>query len=124
MEAWLQPLADAGADIFHCSQRRFWEPEFEGSDLNFAGWAKKLTGQPTITVGSVGLSGEFVAAMGGEGSKPASIEGLIKRLEAEEFDLVGVGRALLVDPYWVQKVRDGKDGELLDYNASALASLY
>ena len=32
---------DAGVDIFHCSQRRFWEPEFEGSDLNFAGWAKK-----------------------------------------------------------------------------------
>jgi len=54
MEAWLQPLADAGADIFHCSQRRFWEPEYAGSDLNFAGWAKKLTGKPTITVGSVG----------------------------------------------------------------------
>jgi len=26
----------AGVDIFHCSQRRFWEPEFTGSDLNFA----------------------------------------------------------------------------------------
>ncbi len=31
MEAWLVPLADAGTDIFHCSQRRFWQPEFEGS---------------------------------------------------------------------------------------------
>jgi 2,4-dienoyl-CoA reductase-like NADH-dependent reductase (Old Yellow Enzyme family) len=54
MEDWLLPLKEAGVDIFHCSQRRFWEPEFEGSDLNFAGWAKKITGQPTITVGSVG----------------------------------------------------------------------
>jgi 2,4-dienoyl-CoA reductase-like NADH-dependent reductase (Old Yellow Enzyme family) len=44
MESWLNPMADAGIDIFHCSQRRFWEPEFEGSDLNFAGWAKKITG--------------------------------------------------------------------------------
>ena len=44
LEAWLKPLVDAGVDIFHCSQRRFWEPEFEGSDLNFAGWAKKVTG--------------------------------------------------------------------------------
>jgi len=52
MEEWLMAVVDAGADIFHCSQRRFWEPEFEGSDLNFAGWAKKLTGKPTITVGS------------------------------------------------------------------------
>jgi 2,4-dienoyl-CoA reductase-like NADH-dependent reductase (Old Yellow Enzyme family) len=98
LEAWLQPLADAGADIFHCSQRRFWEPEFEGSDLNFAGWAKKLTGAPTITVGSVGLSGEFIAAFGGEGSQPASIDGLLERLDRGEFDLVGVGRALLAGP--------------------------
>jgi 2,4-dienoyl-CoA reductase-like NADH-dependent reductase (Old Yellow Enzyme family) len=45
MEAWLVPLVGAGVDIFHCSQRRFWEPEFTGSDLNFAGWAKKLTGK-------------------------------------------------------------------------------
>jgi len=28
METWLLPLAEAGVDIFHCSQRRFWEPEF------------------------------------------------------------------------------------------------
>ncbi|RZM27029.1 MAG: NADH:flavin oxidoreductase, partial [Pedobacter sp.] len=56
MEAWLQPLVAAGVDILHCSQRRFWEPEFEESDLNFAGWAKKITGKPTITVGSVGLT--------------------------------------------------------------------
>ena len=124
MEAWLQPLADAGADIFHCSQRRFWEPEFEGSDLNFAGWAKKLTGAPTITVGSVGLSGEFIAAFGGEGSQPASIDGLLERLERGEFDLVGVGRALLQDPEWVVKVREGRQDELQAYDRGALATLY
>ncbi|KQY27365.1 1,2-oxophytodienoate reductase [Caulobacter sp. Root487D2Y] len=124
LEAWLQPLADAGADIFHCSQRRFWEPEFEGSDLNFAGWAKKLTGAPTITVGSVGLSGEFIAAFGGEGSQPASIDGLLERLERGEFDLVGVGRALLQDPEWVVKIRDGREDELKSFERSALGVLY
>jgi 2,4-dienoyl-CoA reductase-like NADH-dependent reductase (Old Yellow Enzyme family) len=51
MADFLEPLVDAGVDIFHCSQRRFWEPEFEGSDLNLAGWVKKLTGKPTITGG-------------------------------------------------------------------------
>lgn len=124
MEAWLQPLADAGADIFHCSQRRFWEPEFEGSELNFAGWAKKLTGQPTITVGSVGLTGEFIAAWGGEASQPASLDELERRLEAGEFDLVGVGRALLQDPEWVVKVRDGRNDELKSFDRSAMATLY
>ena len=60
LKAFLQPMVDAGIDCFDCSTRRFWEPEFEGSDLNFAGWTKKLMGLPTITVGSVGLTGEFV----------------------------------------------------------------
>eukprot|EP01030_Chromulinospumella_sphaerica_P018753 gene18753-18623_t len=41
---FLKPLSDAGVDIFHCSTRRFWEPEFEGSELNLAGWTRKLTG--------------------------------------------------------------------------------
>jgi 2,4-dienoyl-CoA reductase-like NADH-dependent reductase (Old Yellow Enzyme family) len=71
LEAWLNPMADAGVDIFHCSQRRFWEAEYEGSDLNFAGWAKKVTGKATITVGSVGLDGEFLAAFGGASSNQA-----------------------------------------------------
>ncbi len=58
---FLEPLTEAGTDIFHCSTRRFWEPEFEGSTLNLAGWTKKITGKPTITVGSVGLKGaDFV----------------------------------------------------------------
>jgi len=124
MEAWLEPLADAGADVFHCSQRRFWEPEFEGSDLNFAGWAKKLTGKPTITVGSVGLSGEFIAAYGGEASQPASLDGLLERLDRGEFDMVAVGRALLQDPEWAVKVRDGRNAELKSFERSAMSVLY
>ncbi|MCY1078742.1 NADH:flavin oxidoreductase [Archangium lansingense] len=123
MESWLTPLVEAGTDILHCSQRRFWEPEFEGSELNFAGWAKKLTGKPTITVGSVGLSGEFTAAFRGESSKPASLDNLLRRLEREEFDLVAVGRALLADPQWVRKVREDRHDELQDFHKEALARL-
>ncbi|WP_372785403.1 NADH:flavin oxidoreductase [Phenylobacterium sp.] len=123
METWLTTLTDAGADIIHCSQRRFWEPEFEGSDLNFAGWAKKLTGAPTIAVGSVGLTGEFIASYGGEGSKPASLDELLRRLDRGDFDLVGVGRALLQDPQWAVKIHQGRTDELMDYDRSAIMSL-
>lgn len=123
LQTWLGTLVEAGADILHCSQRRFWEPEFEGSDLNFAGWAKKLTGVPTISVGSVGLSGEFIASFAGEGSKPASLDDLIRRMEREEFDLIGVGRALLADPHWVEKVKAGRNSELMDFTPAALGSL-
>jgi 2,4-dienoyl-CoA reductase-like NADH-dependent reductase (Old Yellow Enzyme family) len=124
MEAWLRPLADAGADIFHCSQRRFWEPEFDGSDLNFAGWAKKLIGKPTITVGSVGLTGEFIASFAGESSKPASLDELLRRIDRGDFDLVAVGRALINDPQWVLKVQQGRRDELLDFSPASLATLH
>ena len=121
--AFLQPMVDAGIDCFDCSTRRFWEPEFEGSDLNFAGWTKKLTGLPTITVGSVGLSGEFVAGMGGESSEAAPIDGLVERLDKGEFDMVGVGRALLTDPNWVAKIRDGRFDELQTFEREHMLSL-
>jgi 2,4-dienoyl-CoA reductase-like NADH-dependent reductase (Old Yellow Enzyme family) len=123
MQTWLGALVDAGADVLHCSQRRFWEPEFEGSDLNFAGWAKKLTGKPTITVGSVGLSGEFVASYGGEGSQPASLDELLRRLDRGDFDLVAVGRALLQDPEWAVKVHQGRNGDLMNYSPEAMRVL-
>jgi len=123
MEEWLLPLADAGIDIFHCSQRRFWEPEFEGSDLNFAGWAKKITGKATITVGSVGLSGDFLSAFGGESSEPSSIDELLRRLDRGDFDLVAIGRALLADPEWVLKTREGRTAELKGFSKEAFGTL-
>ncbi len=127
MADWLVPLVDAGVDVFHCSQRRFWEPEFPEIDgeagLNFAGWAKKLTGASTISVGSVGLSGDFLGAFGGEGSKPASLHNLVHRMERGEFDLIAVGRAILNDPEWVRKVRTGDDEGLRDFSAAAFAEL-
>ena len=122
MAQWLTPLADAGVDIFHCSQRRFWELEFEGSDLNFAGWAKKLTGKATITVGSVGLSSDFMGAFAGQSSEPSSLDELLRRLDRQEFDLVAVGRPLLADPGWVEKIRDGQ--EVQRFAATALGTLH
>lgn len=103
MEEWLIPLKEAGVDIFHCSQRKFWEAEFEGSDLNFAGWAKKITGQPTITAGSVGLKGDLLTTFGGQVSEKNDLSELIRRLERGDFDLVAVGRAILQDPEWASK---------------------
>jgi 2,4-dienoyl-CoA reductase-like NADH-dependent reductase (Old Yellow Enzyme family) len=121
---FLAPLVEAGVDMFHCSTRRFWEPEFEGSELNLAGWVKKLSGKPTITVGSVGLDGEFTGSFAGKSSGTESIDKLLVRLEREEFDLVAVGRAILVDPEWPNKIRDGKKDELLPFTADTFGKLY
>ncbi|MFD9466208.1 NADH:flavin oxidoreductase [Streptomyces sp. NPDC060027] len=123
LEAILAPLAAAGVDAFHASTRRYWLPEFDGSDLNLAGWTKKLTGKPSITVGSVGLDGDFIKAFQGEGSAVKGIDDLLDRMERDEFDLVAIGRALLQDPEWAAKVLAGRFDELAPYDAAALSSL-
>ncbi|MFI9152978.1 NADH:flavin oxidoreductase [Streptomyces sp. NPDC053367] len=123
LEAVLSPLAAAGVDVFHASTRRYWLPEFDGSDLNLAGWTKKLTGKPVISVGSVGLDGDFIKAFQGEGAALGSLDNLLDRLEADEFDMVAVGRALLQDPEWAAKVLAGRMDELAPYDAAALKTL-
>ncbi|MEM7347459.1 MAG: NADH:flavin oxidoreductase [Chloroflexota bacterium] len=128
LEMFLSPLVNAGVDIFHCSTRRFWEPEFDGSALNLAGWTKRLTGKPTITVGSVGLNASFIdeerrnTAESSEADK-ATLDQINERLAREEFDLIAVGRALLQDPEWVIKVREGRLNELEDYSQESLKQL-
>ncbi|MEM1112848.1 MAG: NADH:flavin oxidoreductase [Pseudomonadota bacterium] len=123
LEDFLLPLADAGLDGFHCSTRRYWEPEFEGSDLNLAGWTKKITGKTSITVGSVGLSEDFIGAFAGKSSEKKSIDDLVARLDAGEFDLIAVGRAILQDASWPNKVRDGRHEQIDPFKVEALATL-
>jgi len=125
LEEWLGPIVAAGADAVHCSQRRFWEPEFpeiDGRDgLNLAGWVKKLLGCPTITVGSVGLASDlFSTLQTGEGAAPSGLDHLVRRLERGEFDLVAVGRALLADARWAAKVRSGDLSQLSGFSMRSL----
>lgn len=120
---FLTPLVDAGVDLFHCSTRRFWEPEFEESHLNLAGWIKKLTGKPTITVGSIGLDGDFIGSFEGKEANNTDINQLIARIEQEEFDLVAVGRALLADPLWAVKVREDRMNEIKHFTPEVLRTL-
>lgn len=123
---FLKPLTDAGVDIFHCSTRRWWLPEFPGSELNLAGWTKQLTGKPVITVGSVGLDTEFTATMATAApvQQVTDIDPLITRFNRGEFDLVSVGRALLADPAWVAKVRAGRWQDVTPYTKGSEATYY
>ena len=123
LASFLEPLSSAGVDIFHCSTRRFWLPEFEGSELNLAGWTKKLTGKPSITVGSVGLNSEFVSLVT-EKNEEDNIQRLLEKLDKEEFDLVAVGRALISDPAWPVKVQNGAVDEIIPFTSESTKTLY
>lgn len=123
LESALAAFRDAGIDIVHCSTRRFWEPEFADSPLGLAGWAKKVSGLPTIAVGSVTLHGDFDTYVdrsrgthGLAGARPtANIDMVVERLAAGEFDMIAVGRALLANPDWLEKVINGRINELVPF---------
>ena len=106
---FLAAFKAAGADIFHVSTRRFWDAEWEGSDLGLAGWAKKLTDVPVIAVGSVGLSvdlmtGFIAEAQTFEFAGEPNLEALAARFSRGDFDLIAVGRSLIGDADWVNKI--------------------
>jgi 2,4-dienoyl-CoA reductase-like NADH-dependent reductase (Old Yellow Enzyme family) len=104
--SFLNNLSNAGIDAFHCSQRRFWNNEFDDSNLNLAGWAKKLTNKPSITVGSIGLTEDFIETFQGKESKPTDISNLLERLYNDEYDFVAIGRALISNPDWPKLVKN------------------
>jgi 2,4-dienoyl-CoA reductase-like NADH-dependent reductase (Old Yellow Enzyme family) len=127
LEQWVAPLVDAGVDIFHCSERRFWESAFpDDGDRNLAGWTKHITGKPTITVGSVGLDRDLMEDFVAGQSVPAlkSLDELARRFDRGDFDLVALGRVLLADPNWLQKVRAGAVAELKPYSRECMDVLH
>jgi len=141
LEELLLPISEAGVDLFDCSQRRFWEHEFRDSPANLAGWTKKITGKPTISVGSVTLSGEFTPQLSSQRTSDGrllhfldkevrasqasthnenNIEQVVERMERGEFDLIAVGRSIIANWNWATLVREQRMHELLPYTADTL----
>ncbi|WP_231639146.1 12-oxophytodienoate reductase [Sphingomonas profundi] len=133
----VEPLAEAGVDLFHVSVRRFWEAAFTGSDLTLSGWTRKLSGLPTMTVGSITLDQPFGvgtddyaehftkadASQHLDFSRPASMDRVLDLFAKGEFDLIAIGRALLSNPDWARIVREGRFHDLKPYSRDVLGSL-
>ena len=119
LKNFFQILKKAGADFIHCSNRRFWEGEFDPNGLNLAGIAKEATNLPTISVGSVGLDKDFIKLYAGDHkTKTVDLKILHEKLNKSEFDLIAVGRALLSDPDWANKVQDGMEDKIIPFDKS------
>lgn len=95
LETLLQPLCEAGVDIFACTVQDLRRPAFAGSALNLAGWVKMLTRRPVVCEGGVGLPG-------------AELSRLVQLVQAQQLDLLSVGRALHADAGWAASVRLGR----------------
>ncbi|MCK9503775.1 MAG: NADH:flavin oxidoreductase [Porticoccaceae bacterium] len=124
LEQFLSPLVDAGVDMFDCSQRRFWTAEFPGSDLNLAGWTRKISGKPSISVGSVTLSEDMTETLyKGLPGSICDMGDLVERMARNEFDLIAVGRSLIANPDWADKVSAGNVAGLQPFQRDILARL-
>lgn len=121
----VEPLTDAGVDIFHCSTRRYWEPAFVHSDLCLCAWVRRLSGRPTIAVGSITLGNDFKSPTGKQLAAPApeQIVDIERRLQAGSFDLIALGRALLANPDWVRLVQSGRSAQLRPFSKAHLDTL-
>lgn len=127
-EEWadiLAPFSDAGVDVFDVSTRRFWLPGFEGSDMTLAAWAKEFTQKTTMTIGGVGIGKPLNAFEHGvhERADFSRLVDLAEGMERGDFDLVGVGRALIPEPDWVNKVQARDFASVRSASELAYASL-
>jgi len=121
LEAILGPIAAAGVDLFDASTRVFSAPAFPGSDMGLAGWARKVSGKPTMMVGGVGFNKDLQSSFVEETRALNNLDAVGARFARGEFDLVAVGRALLMDPQWVNKARAGEP--FAPFRLEAYASL-
>jgi 2,4-dienoyl-CoA reductase-like NADH-dependent reductase (Old Yellow Enzyme family) len=84
-----------------------------------AGFAKQSTGLPSISVGSVGVDKDFIKLYAGDHkTQTTDLDNLHQRLNKSEFDLIAVGRALLSDPEWANKVQDGREKDIIPFDKS------
>lgn len=111
LEELVQCLCDSGVDIFACAVENLHLPAFAGSPLNMACWVRMLSRRPVIAEGGVGL-------------RAGSLQKLAHSLLAREFDLVAVGRALLADAEWGNKVRMSREDSIHPYSPRAALHLF
>ena len=78
---------------------------------------------PPVRLGSVGLDLELNETLQGRDTHHASLDDLLQRLDNQEFDLVAVGRALLSDPAWANKIKEGREADIIPFNPQHLTEL-
>ena len=124
LEIMLSVLRCAGVDLFHVSARRFWTPEWHGSDLSLAGWTKKLTDARVLAVGSVGFDIDVMETLGaGKEARftgRASFAELLRRFSRGDFDMIAIGRGQIGDPHMVRKLSEGRLGDIRAFTVADL----
>lgn len=128
LEILLTRLVTAGVSVFDVSTRRFWEPAFEDDPRSLAAWTRRLSGKPTIAVGSIGLDQPHHSKLFRDKVKidanVTELDDVIEAVSRGDFDLAAVGRAILADPDWVEKVRTDRMRDIRPFVRSDLEAYH
>ena len=108
LEDILNALSEAGVDIFEASARAFTDTVFEGDDRNLAKLTREITGKPTVMVGGTGVWREKYDSALVPPKVIDNIDEVMARFADGQFDMLAVGRSLLNDANWLQKVIKGE----------------
>ncbi|WP_233859347.1 hypothetical protein [Paraburkholderia sp. HD33-4] len=78
---------------------------------------KRLSRKPTITVGSIDMTGEHIDTHMGES---IHIDSLDRPFDRGDFDLIAVACGMLVNPDWANTGHEGSLDLLGNWNADVL----
>lgn len=122
LKEFLIPLEDAGVDIFHASNRKFWSCEFPDRDpkRNLSSYVKEITQLPVITVGSFLY---FTENTNVENECEEQLKLAQKLLEEKGADLFAVGRAFLGEPCLIEKIKNKQFSSIKPYTKEVLKEL-
>ena len=113
---FLNILTESGVDYFDVSTRRFWEPAFGDNSKSLVALTKSISKKPVFAVGSVGLDqphqSKFFRDKANIDAKVTDIKKVLKQLNNNDFDFVSVGRAILADPEWPNKIKNKKINDI------------
>jgi 2,4-dienoyl-CoA reductase-like NADH-dependent reductase (Old Yellow Enzyme family) len=114
--------------MINVSTRYFHNPEWPQHDeRSLAGWVKSIAKKPVATVGSVGLDVDLMQTLYSDKQEQqtlqTSLTELVSRFSDGEFDLVAVGRSIIGDPAFVNKVRDGRFDEIRPFTRADLSDV-
>lgn len=70
-----------------------------------------------MTVGGIGFDKELAASFTQPTAAIDNLGDVLRRFDSGEFDLVAIGRALLMDPDWVSKAKNGLPFKPFDISA-------
>ena len=104
----LGALSDAGVDIFEASARAFTDTVFEGDPRNLATLTRQITGKPTVMLGGTGVWREKYDSALVPPKVIDNIDEVMDRFAQGQFDLLAIGRSLLNDPEFVNRIVAGE----------------